>query len=37
MDLGAVMKLSPMGITWTTWSKGIFITLTETIATITVR
>jgi len=36
-DLDAGMKLCPMGITLTTWSKGIFITLTATIATIMVR
>jgi len=35
MDLGAAMKLCPMGITWTTWSRGIFITLMAIIATIT--
>ena len=36
-DLDAGMSLCPMGITWTTWSTGIFITLTATIATIMVR
>jgi hypothetical protein len=37
MDQDAATKLYRMGITWTTWSRGIFITLMAAIATIMVR